>query len=884
MRDPNRRALTIALTYGAVNAVYIVASDLVLHAYQPSTAIEIAKGLGFVGITATLIYLLTRRYLTQAQAEATRAVDAQQDLRHSRDQLAAAQAVARVGSWDLDLDSGVMRYSDQVYRILGVEPARFEHTLDAFVALVHADDRESLAEAQATALAGNGRTEVEYRIVRPDGSVRYLQVRGTLQSGSDGRPARQFGTVQDVTERKHVELELERRNRQQTAISELGLAALRGSSPKALMDEAMARAARILDVEYTKVLALLPGGEELALVAGIGWRPGLVGTAQVPAGADSQAGFTLLQNSPVVVADLRTESRFSGPALLIDHGVVSGLSTIIMAGGRPWGVLGIHTTRRRTFTPGDVSFVQTLANLIATVVERELAQRAAGERAFLRQMAGEVAGLGGWSYELGGGRVIWSPEVISIHELADDFEPTIEYAVSACVPEHRERIQRRFEACVREGTPYDEEVQIVTAKGRQRWLRVIGRCERDADGRIIRVQGAMQDISDRKGLESMLHQSQRLEAIGQLTGGIAHDFNNLLTVIIGNADLLIDAVGDDQRLHGLAETSRQAARRGADLTQRLLAYARKQPLAPQPTDVADLLAGMDQLLRRSLGERIEIETVRAGGLWRAMVDPAQLESAVLNLCLNARDAMPDGGRLTLETANMHLDDAYAAENLDVTPGHYVMVAVSDSGKGIPPQLAERVFEPFFTTKPAGQGSGLGLSMVYGFVKQSRGHIKLYSEPGEGTTMRLYLPRTREAGAEPPAPPRVDNARGAGELVLVVEDDALVRNFVAQQVQALGYRVVSAADAEQALALLQRHEDVALLFTDVVMPGGMDGRRLAEAARALRPDLPVLYTSGYTENAIVHHGRLDPGVALLNKPYRLAELADKLHRALHAPRA
>jgi PAS domain S-box-containing protein len=884
MQNENIRALKIAGTYGVLASIYIIGSGLWLYGPDPAVeavvSIEIVKGLGFVTVTSVLLFLLSRRYLNATRRETDSRLAMDRELRRSRDQLAAAQAVGRIGSWELDLQTGELMWSDQVYAIFGVERGAFAHTQEAFFRLVHADDRAALAEAQAATLARSGPLSVEHRIIRPDGELRYLHERAEIVAEADDVPRRQIGTVQDITDRKAVEFELERRNRQQTAVSELGMAALRMRGLEPLMNEAMARAARILDVEYTKVLELLPQSGRLRLVAGIGWHPGLVGSAEVPGDRDSQAGFTLLEDAPVVVDDLRTEPRFSGPRLLLDHGVISGISTVIFAEDRPWGVLGVHTTRRRTFTGADVSFVQALANLIGTVVEREQAAKMAQERNFLRQMASDAAALGGWAYDPAENKLSWSPEVARLYERPEDYTPTVADSLESCAPEHRERLQRRFDACVQDGTPYDEEVQITTATGRQIWVRIIGRAERGVDGRVTRVHGAIQDISERKSLELMLHQAQRLEAIGQLTGGIAHDFNNLLTVILGNSDMLIDGAGDDTRLSSLAQTSREAAQRGAELTQRLLAYARKQPLAPVPTDIGELLAGMDQLLRRSLGAHIEIESVRSGGLWRAMVDPAHLESAVLNLCLNARDAMADGGRLTLETANVRLGDDYAASHHDVAPGHYVMLAVSDTGHGMTSQLAERAFEPFFTTKPAGQGSGLGLSMVYGFVKQSRGHVKLYSEPGNGTTVKVYLPRTWTEPEAPATTPEERPRRGAGELVLVVEDDDLVRSFVTQQVEALGYRVLSAADANRALEVLADHDDIALLFTDVVMPGGLDGRQLAEAARSMRPGLPVLFTSGYTENAIVHHGRLDPDVALLAKPYRLAQLAERLHAVLN----
>jgi PAS domain S-box-containing protein len=391
----------------------------------------------------------------------------------------------------------------------------------------------------------------------------------------------------------------------------------------------------------------------------------------------------------------------------------------------------------------------------------------------------------------------------------------------------------------------------------------------------------IRDLTAQKDMEARLRQSQRLEAIGQLTGGVAHDFNNLLTVILGNAEALADRLNDDQRSRLLAEMTRTAAERGADLTNRLLAFARRQPLEPQACDVNKLVARMDGLMRRMLDEDIEIEFVRGAGLWMATVDPSQLEAAILNLAVNARDAMADGGRLTIETANAHIDESYAEQHVEVSAGQYVMISISDSGAGMPPEVASRAFEPFFTTKPVGKGSGLGLSMVYGFVKQSGGHVKIYSEPGQGTNVKIYLPRSDGEAADAPATRRSADDQRGNELILLVEDNDLVRSYVDGQLKSLGYRVIAVDNGPAAMEILRSGEAVDLLFTDVVMPGGLNGRQLAEEARKLNPALKVLFTSGYTENAIVHHGRLDRGVHLLSKPYRRQELAAKVRLVLGA---
>jgi len=380
------------------------------------------------------------------------------------------------------------------------------------------------------------------------------------------------------------------------------------------------------------------------------------------------------------------------------------------------------------------------------------------------------------------------------------------------------------------------------------------------------------------GLNARLRDAQRLESIGQLTGGIAHDFNNLLTVILGNAEVLQEQLAGNPRLAAMAAMVLDAAERGAELTQRLLAFARKQALQPRSVDVNDLVEAMRALVHRTLGEHIDIRFSRGPELWPALVDPAQLDNALLNLCLNSRDAMPEGGMLTIETANATLTAEYAQERADVRAGDYVMLAVSDTGTGIDPEIQARVFEPFFTTKEQGKGTGLGMAMIYGFVKQSGGHVTLYSEVGRGTTVRLYLPRALAASG----PARQDMAGtaapGGSETILVVEDDVQVRNFACGQLQSLGYKVIEADHPARALEIIRGDVEIDLLFTDVVMPG-MSGRELVDEVRKVHPALKVLYTSGYAENALVHHGRLVEGVHLLSKPYRREALALKIRAAL-----
>ena len=438
--------------------------------------------------------------------------------------------------------------------------------------------------------------------------------------------------------------------------------------------------------------------------------------------------------------------------------------------------------------------------------------------------------------------------------------------------------------------------------GLQRFLRtgegsVLGRRleieARRRDGKEIKVElsitalrrrngvvfnGFVRDLTDKIAAEDRIRQAEKMEAVGQLTGGVAHDFNNILTVITGTIEILAEAVENDPQLAAITKMIDEAAARGADLTQHLLAFARKQPLQPRETDLNTLIIETAKLLRPTLGERIEIESVFEDEACLANVDPNQLATAILNLAINARDAMPDGGKLILETASAVLDENYASRHSEVRPGRYALLAVSDTGTGIPAAILDKVFNPFFTSKEPGKGTGLGLSMVYGFVKQSAGHIKIYSEEGHGTTIKIYLPPGTGASLAPEAAiaPAI---QGGHETILVVEDDKLVREYVLTQLRSLGYVTLDAANGAEALAIIAAGNQFDLLFTDVIMPGAMNGRQLATEVQKSKPGLKVLFTSGYTENAIIHHGRLDTGVLLLAKPYRKSDMAGMIRKAL-----
>ncbi len=468
-------------------------------------------------------------------------------------------------------------------------------------------------------------------------------------------------------------------------------------------------------------------------------------------------------------------------------------------------------------------------------------------------------------------------------------------------PDDRPRVEAALSTSIETGQPYAAEYRVI-GSGTERIVRALGEIETTEDGQrrmagvVIDVtelrrterelqllnerleQRVAQEVAERTKVENALRQAQKIEALGKLTGGVAHDFNNLLQVISGNLQLLAKSVAGNPRAEARIENALAGVARGSKLASQLLAFGRRQPLEPKVVNIGRFIKGMDDMLRRALGEEIEVETVVAGGLWNTLVDPSQIENAILNLTINARDAMDGHGRLTIEASNAFLDEEYARTHDEVAPGQYVLIAVTDTGCGIPADVLEQVFEPFFTTKPEGKGTGLGLSMVHGFVKQSGGHIKIYSEVGEGTTIKLYLPRSMETEDV-----LVDTSgipvQGGSETVLVVEDDDEVRETAVAMLSELGYRVLKAREATAALGIVESGLPIDLLFTDVVMPGPLRSPELARKAKKRLPNIAVLFTSGYTENAIVHGGRLDPGVELLPKPYTREALARKLRHVL-----
>ena len=532
------------------------------------------------------------------------------------------------------------------------------------------------------------------------------------------------------------------------------------------------------------------------------------------------------------------------------------------------------------------------------------------ERVQLALAAGAIIGTWFWdlpndrfSVDEGFGRAFGLDPALGFDGL------TLAQLVENVHPDDRQGMKTAIDEAVRRGGPYAHQFRTRRRDGNYYWLEANGRVDMAADGTPVSFPGVLIDVDERRAVqaerdrvtemlrelnetlekrvadqtaelmakEEALRQSQKMEAVGQLTGGLAHDFNNLLAGVSGSLDLMQTRIaqGRIRELERYIIGAQGAVKRAAALTHRLLAFSRRQTLDPKPTDVNRLITSMEELVRRTVGPSITVETVAKGGLWPTLVDPNQLENALLNLCLNARDAMPDGGKITIETGNRWLDDRSAAER-DLPAGQYVSMCVSDTGSGMTPDIIEKAFDPFFTTKPIGLGTGLGLSMIYGFARQSGGQARIYSEVGNGTMICLYLPRHHTAESEEPvAEPPAVQAPTSGRTVLVIDDEALVRMLLVDTIEDLGFTALEAADGPQALKVLQSDITIDLLITDVGLPNGMNGRQVAEAAREIRPGLKVMFVTGYAENAVLSHGHLDPGMQVLTKPFDMTVLSNRI---------
>ena len=697
----------------------------------------------------------------------------------SEESLRLATEAAEIGTWDFDLTTNVLTWSDRSKAMFGISPGS-AYDLEDSARGIHPDDRAAVNASFMAAVDPAVRSlyDVEYRVTgKEDGVLRWVAGKGKGLFDASGVCVRAVGTLIDITARKREEA----RAAFMFALTDV----LRGADTDAALREASAMMGRHFGVTRVGYGHLDP--VEDVFDYDVCWTDGSVPPllGRFPARAFGAkivaklgAGETVVVGD-LLAADISDEAETRATAAEVDTRAI--LVVPFVRAGRLRTIVYLNDRPARHWAADEVAFIEAVADRTRQVIARAEAEAA------LRNL-----------------------------------NATLEARVEARTAELR-------------------------------------------------------------ATEDALRQSQKMEAVGQLTGGLAHDFNNLLTGITGALDLIGKRIGQGRfaDIDHLMPIAQGAAKRAAALTHRLLAFSRRQTLDPKPTDMNRLVAGMDDLLRRTVGPGIAIETVAAGGLWTTLVDPNQLENALLNLCINARDAMPDGGRLTIETGNRWLDERAARER-DLTPGQYVSLCVSDTGSGMSPDVIAKAFDPFFTTKPLGQGTGLGLSMIYGFVRQSGGQARIYSEIGQGSMVCLYLPRHLGAAEAIEHAPEMDAAprAGAGETVLVVDDEPSVRMLVMEILEDLGYAAIEAADGPSGLRVLRSDVRIDLLVSDVGLPGGMNGRQMADAARAVRPDLKVLFITGYAENAVVGNGHLDPGMHVMTKPFAMEALATRIRTLIN----
>ncbi|WP_374274966.1 PAS domain-containing protein [Brevundimonas sp.] len=766
-----------------------------------------------------------------------------------------------VGVWDWDVPNDRVYADKRFARLYGVDPrmASDGAAIEQFFAAMHAGDAERVQGEISHALSTGEPFRSEYRLVQADGEVRWVAALGRPERDADGRTIRFPGVTFDITERRRTDETLaERELRYRTLFETIdeGFCVIEFlDGPEGPLSDyvhveanaAYEANAGISNVVGQKVREMVPdeAGSWVELYRGvltsgqpIRFEKELEATGRWLELAAFRVGDPERRQVAVLFKDLtdRKQAERSLQALnaTLEHRVAEAV-----AEKKLWADI-IESADAFVQVVDREGRWLAINNASATEFERIFGVRPeAGQK-----MSDAIAHLPG---EAAAVKAIWD------RALAE--------------------------------APFTEVQEFGDPSRDRRFYEMRYYPLMSADGDRLGAYQIVNDVTDRlaeqarlREAEEALRQSQKMEAIGQLTGGIAHDFNNLLAGIIGSLELLSKRLSEN-RLSGIEryiEAASGSAQRAASLTQRLLAFSRRQTLDPRPTDLNRLIGGMEDLIRRSVGPAVEVEVVGAGGLWTTRVDPSQLENALLNLCINARDAMaPQGGRLTIETANKWLDDRHARER-DLPPGQYVSLCVTDTGTGMTPEIIDKAFDPFFTTKPMGQGTGLGLSMVHGFVRQSGGQVRIYSEAGDGTTMCLYLPRHLGAADEiDPEALTAAEPNGHGETVLVIDDEPTVRMLIVEVLGEAGYHVLQAEDGASGLEVLRSEMAIDLLVTDVGLPGGLNGRQVADAARALRPDLKVLFVTGYAENAVIGNGHLEPGMAVITKPFVVADLAAKV---------
>jgi PAS domain S-box-containing protein len=859
--------------------------------------------IGWVQLRAQVVHAIDGSALRMAgiSLDTTERRKAELRLALSEESLRLATDAAEVGTWDLDVVNDVLNWTGRTHKIFGTKPDQSLKLADFYDGL-HPDDVEHVRQAFSATIDPLTRApfDHEYRVIsKEDGTIRWVSAKGRCLF-EDGKCIRALGTAMDITARRAA------------AARHAFLVGLWDqlrmlTTPGDIMAAAVSALGRHLGASRVGYGQVQPDGETISFdsTSEYGVLP-MIGAFAL-AGLGAETVSRQRQGITVACGDVDADPAQAGVDWTASQ-TRAFVSVPLIRDGVFRVILYVTDRAPRTWPAEDIALIEDVAARTWDAVARaraEAALRVANESleqqvehrtAELQESQARLRTIFETSYQFQGlvalDGTLLDANATSLDAIGarlpdvagEKYWKTPWFAATPGIPE----IIEDWVGQVAEGATMRQEMSLKMPSG-TRSFDVSLRPIRDMRGEVTAMVPEAVETTERRRTEEALRQAQKMEAVGQLTGGIAHDFNNLLAGIMGSLELLQRRLtaGRTDGVERYCAAAITSAQRASALTQRLLAFARRQPLDPKMVDANRLVASMEDLLRRTLGPGIALEMVLAGGLWPTLSDPNQLESAILNLAINARDAMADGGRLTIETANAFLDDAYCrAQGDEVRPGQYVQVSVTDTGTGMTPDVIAKAFDPFFTTKPTGQGTGLGLSMVYGFVKQSDGHVRIYSEIGQGTTFKIYLPRNRgrasEAGQEQGIDPAGQFRAEAGETVLVVDDEPTVRMLVMETLEELGYAAIEANDGPAGLAILQTDARVDLLVTDVGLPG-LNGRQLADAARVSRPALKVLFMTGYAHNAAIGQGTaLEPGMEIMTKPFALDDIAKKIRDMIETP--
>ena len=811
----------------------------------------------------------------------------------------ALSAGRGIGAWDWDIKADLVRADARFARLYGVDPARAAAgaPIAEFFSGIHPDDLSEVQAGIEQALSTGGVFSGEYRLLHPDGEVRWLQAEGRVELDADGAPARFPGVSFDISDRKAVEERLRFLDALQVAVARL-------TDASEILATTTRMTGQFLGASIC-AYADMDADQDGFTIRGDWAAPGsssIVGHYSL-ADFGALAVQELAAGRPLVVNDNLKELAPEEAATFQSIGVSATICMPLVKDGVLTALMAIHHKAPHAWTDDELATIRQVVERSWAHVERVRSEAERRESETRYEALFNAIDEGFCIIEFFDGP--HGPLSDYIHVEANEaytlnagIPDVVGQKVREMVGDEADEWVRLYRGVLTSGQPIRFEKELEKTG---RWLELaafrvepVGRkqvavlfkdltARKQAEKALQSLNETLEQRVEERSAELMraeeaLRQSQKMEAVGQLTGGIAHDFNNLLAGISGSLELLQRRLHEG-RLSGVEryiDAAQGAAQRAAALTQRLLAFSRRQTLDPKPVAVNRLINGMEDLIRRTMGPDIEVEVVGAAGLWTTRVDPSQLENALLNLCINARDAMaPIPGRLTIETANKWLDDRGAKER-DLVPGQYISLCVTDTGSGIPADIVDKIFDPFFTTKPIGQGTGLGLSMIHGFVRQSGGQVRVYSEPDKGTTMCLYLPRyTGDLDAIDPLDPVIAGHPGHGETVLLIDDEPTVRMLATEVLGDAGYAVIEAVDGPSGLQILNSDVRIDLLVTDVGLPGGLNGRQVADAARVKRPDLKVLFITGYAENAAVGNGLLDVGMAVLTKPFVMTDLINKV---------